>query len=1010
MNLLENLYKSLSHEKIWGPDGLTPLNNFKANSGGYTACCPNPAHPEKKPSFLMKEGIPAGKCQSCGYHLTWFDAVAIHSGHKDCMVKGRDFWQVLNNLSALNGGLHIDFPPEEKEYYEHQHEIQDLKNKLPGYLHSQLLESSWAETTRTYLEQRGIPLKYLSRFPMIGFYPSIEDIEQYLLSEGFSSEIIQESNVLQKCFQNCCLIFTYKDEIGNTLGFKGRKPSIKVKEIKYQKGFKGEIKDRAVMGLECCNIALKDGERIVCLEGEFDWLTAQVASLKQYDKTGEFICFGGSDVKPSKLETLKRAGARVLYLSFDPDQAGKKATKEAIKYAEQLDLCPFVVNLPTGLDPDEFIKSQGLEAYKNCVKNASIAGEWLKQEFFQKYHNLNKENIEKAKIDLIEEAKNHKGFILDSFIESTAKELKIDQELIRQRIEQRFQELNKKQETKPLKNYIPTIPALEDFMIPTGWILNLNGLTKLSLNKDGLKETLVATAPFYASSRSINLDSAQEKLELTYLRDESWKTIYEERATLLDHRKVVQLAGKGFPVNSLNCKEIVNFINNFEAINDKILPKKTTISGFGWKKGKGSPFFVMPEKAYGTNRSIVFEPESPGDERLARALRKEGNLNNWLRGIRRCIDYPRVMFHIYASLTSPLLEIIDAPNFIIDNWGLTSIGKTTVLEIAASVWGLPIKELGGLIIAWDATKVSRERLACLFNFLPLLLDDSQTANEKIIAMILYMLANGVGRFRGALKGIQKTSNWRTIAFSTGERRLSEVTEYEGAQARIIELYGSPFDTENKSELIYKIKEDIHANYGLAGPLFIEELLNKGYHESNKVLREEYRQATSELAKLGKNNVSDRMAQYFASIQVAGRIAEDVFHFGGESQKIVRKMFEYTCGENKERGDYPQRALEHIISWVQGNQNSFDRQDQLATVERGEIFGVIREGEYIGIFPHKFKEIIKRSEFDSSSVMKTFKERKWIHTTKGTHTYPVGFRNKMIRMIKIDWNSFNNLWQ
>ena len=54
MNLLENLYKSLSHEKIWGPDGLTPLNNFKANSGGFTACCPNPAHPEKKPSASHK--------------------------------------------------------------------------------------------------------------------------------------------------------------------------------------------------------------------------------------------------------------------------------------------------------------------------------------------------------------------------------------------------------------------------------------------------------------------------------------------------------------------------------------------------------------------------------------------------------------------------------------------------------------------------------------------------------------------------------------------------------------------------------------------------------------------------------------------------------------------------------------------------------------------------------------------------------------------------------------------
>ena len=1009
MNLLEKIYNNLNHEKIWGPDGLTPLNNFKSNSGGYAACCPNPAHPEKKPSFLMKEGIPAGKCQSCGYHLTWFDAAAIHSGYKDCRVKGRDFWEVFNTLSSLNGGLHIDIPLEEKEYYEHQHEIQDLKNKLPGYLHRQLLESSWAKSTRAYLEQRGIPVKYLSRFPMIGFYPSIEDIEKYLLSEGFSSEIIQESNVLQKCFQNCCLIFTYRDELGNTLGFKGRKPSIKVKEIKYQKGFKGEIKDRAVMGLECCNIALKDGERVVCLEGEFDWLTAQVASLKQHDKTGEFICFGGSDVKPAKLETLKRAGARVLYLSFDPDQAGKKATKEAIKHAEQLALCPFIVNLPAGVDPDDFIKSQGLEAYRNCVKNASIAGEWLKQEFFQKYHNLNKENIEKAKVDLIEEAKNHKGFILDSFLESTAKELKIDQELIRQRIEQRFQELNKKQEITALKTYIPDIPALEDFMIPTGWILNKNGLMKLSLSKDGLKETLVAPAPFYVSSRSINLDSKQEKLELTYLRDKIWRTIYEERATLLDHRKIVQLAGKGFPVNSLNCKDIVNFIHNFESINDEKLPKQTTISGFGWKKEKGSLFFVMPDKAYGTDLSIVFEPEGQGEEGFARALKPMGNLNTWKKAIRLLLPYPQVMFNLYASFTAPLLEILDAPNFIIDNWGLTSIGKTTTIEIAASVWGLPIKELGGLVRGWNATLVSVERLACLFNHLSIFYDDSQTANLKILDNMVYTIANGTGRQRGSVKGSQKISFWRTIAFSTGEKQLTQISELEGIKARIIDLYGSPFGKTEQSELIHEIKSIIHTNYGHAGRKFIEEIISRINNKSNDILKKDYNQAYSDLAKLGKDNISDRLARYMGAVEVAGNLAEEIFDFGGDAKNIVKKIFLHTCGEIKERGDYPQRALEHIISWVQGNQNSFDRQEQLATVEKGEIFGVIREGEYIGIFPHKFKEIIKRSEFDNSSIMKAFKDRSWIQTTKENYTYPVGFRSKMLRMIKLQWDSFKNLW-
>jgi len=1009
MNLLEKIYNNISHEKIWGPDGLTPLNNFKANSGGYIACCPNPAHPDKKPSFLMKEGIPAGKCQSCGYYLSWFKATAISLGYENQIVKGKDYWKVINTLTKLNGGMIFEFTTEEKEQYELQHEIQELKNILSIYLHRQLLENVWAEDTCKYLEKRGVPRKYFSRFPMLGFYPQTESVEQFLISEGFSFEAIQESNALQKCFQNCCLIFSYKDELGNTLGFKGRKPSLKIKDIKYQKGFKGEIKDRAIMGLECCNIAIKDGERAVCQEGEFDWLTSQVETLKLYDKTAEFVCFGGSDVKPGKIETLKKSGAKVLYLSFDPDTAGKKATREAIKYAEKIGLCSLIVRLPSGNDPDEYIRSYGFSDYQKCIKNACKSSEWLAREFLNKYTLDSTEGMEKAKIALCEEAKNYKGLTLESFVDLATRPLNVDKNYVLNLIEKQYYQEIKGVEPLPLKSFLPNIPAQEDFMTPTGWILNSGNLIKLSQTKEGPKEIIVAPAPFYVSSRSENIDTRQEKLELTYLRNKKWKTEYQERAILMDHRKIVNLSGMGFPVDSLNCKDIVNFIHSFEALNDEKLPKQTTISGFGWKKEKGAPFFVMPDKAYGTDLSIVFEPEGLGDERLAKALRAEGTLENWLRAINLCVKYPRVMFHIYASFTAPLLELLDAPNFIIDNWGLTSTGKTSVLEITASVWGLPVKEKSGLILPWDATKVSIERVACTFNHLPILLDDSHTANEKIQAKAIYMIGNGMGRIRGAIKGMQKTSNWRTVAFSTGERQLSEITEYEGAKARIIELYGSPFETNKQSELIYKIKADIHSNYGLAGPLFINDIINSGYHESPKILREEYREITSELARLGKDNVSDRMAQYLAAVQVAGRLAEKLFKFGGNPEKIVRNIFTSACGESRQKGNYPERALEHIISWVQGNQNNFDRQDQLATVEKGEVFGVIREGEYIGIFPHKFKEIIKKSEFDFSSVIKIFKDRNWIQTEKEHNQCKIGFRSKMVRMIKFQWDAFRDLW-
>ena len=442
----------------------------------------------------------------------------------------------------------------------------------------------------------------------------------------------------------------------------------------------------------------------------------------------------------------------------------------------------------------------------------------------------------------------------------------------------------------------------------------------------------------------------------------------------------------------------------------KIYQNKLTFQISAGKKEKDTHYFVLPQKAYGTNIPVVFEPEGLGEQRLARALKPKGNIKEWIKATRRLIDYPRAMFQLYASLTPPLLEIIDAPNFIIDNWGLTSIGKTTVMSIAASVWGLPIKEQGGIILPWDATKVAIERLATFFNHLAIFLDDSQTANERIVKDILYMIANGGGRSRGAIKGSQKTSFWRTIAFSTGEQPLNQVTEFEGAKARIISLYGSPFGEKKQSELIHKVKPAINSNYGHAGPRFIEELIFRGYNKSNELLQKEYDYIAAKLAKLGKDNVADRMSRYLAAVQVAAQIAEEIFDFGGDPENIVKHIFRESIGELKEAGDYPQRALELIISWVQSNQNSFDKSDFQADVERGEVFGIIRHGEYIGLFPHKLKELLHRNKFSYSTILKAFKDRKWIQTNKGKTSYPIGFRNKMVRMIKLQWNSIKDMWE
>ncbi|MEW5761549.1 MAG: DUF927 domain-containing protein, partial [Candidatus Thermoplasmatota archaeon] len=288
----------------------------------------------------------------------------------------------------------------------------------------------------------------------------------------------------------------------------------------------------------------------------------------------------------------------------------------------------------------------------------------------------------------------------------------------------------------------------------------------------------------------------------------------------------------------------------------------------------------------------------------------------------------------------------------------------------------------------------------LFNHLPIFLDDSQTAKDKTIEQTLYMIANGVGRMRGALRGTQITPTWRTVAFSTGERQLIDITEYEGARARTIELFGSPFESSISSKLLHDIKSVIHSNYGHAGEIFIKEITSKLKNEDfRKNLKQAYREKIHFLSEKGDSNIADRLAQYLSAVWIAGRLVEEFFGFGSEPTEVIIKIFNEILEPTKQE-DIGKKALELIISWVNANRNFFDINDEKASADKGEIYGVIREGEYIGIFPHKFKDFLRKQGFSTSSILRIFKERDWIQIHGKHFAYPVGFRKNKVEMIKI----------
>ncbi len=573
-----------------------------------------------------------------------------------------------------------------------------------------------------------------------------------------------------------------------------------------------------------------------------------------------------------------------------------------------------------------------------------------------------------------------------------------------------------------VKEVLPDAPAPAHLVLPAGWELTDTATTgtrnETNIYGEAItRHFLVCPAPLVITRRLSNLDSRHEQLSLAFSRDGAWREDTYDRETLLDHRKLTSIANSGLPVTSINAKDIVRYLADFETANMGDLPIDAVVSTLGWKEYQGRHCFVLGDQIIGAPTTSEGEPpwmrfssESEGDAQQTAALDRRGTLEEWLEAIKQLLAFPRVMLGLYASFVPPLLPILQAPSFIIDYCGLTSQGKTTVEEIAASVWGLPSKERGGLVKSWDSTRVFAERYASLFNHLPIFLDDSQTADSRLVSRMLYMVANGVGKGRGAIKGSRRTASWSTVCFSTGEHRLIDTTEDEGARARTITLWGAPF-SKDMGRFVRAMKNAVANHYGHAGPLFVQYLLK--HQEEWPALRAAYEAQVQVLGQSRPGNVADRVAQYMATIRVAAQIVHDILGLGPQGIDFtVQTCFDDVLREVT-RGDFAERAMQLILSWARANYASFAGA-QLESVAgeddislphgggRGSLAGVWREGVYVAIFPHLVREELDHHGFRYESVLRAWAERDWIQRSADQLTYPVKFNKASQRMIVLKW--------
>ncbi len=550
------------------------------------------------------------------------------------------------------------------------------------------------------------------------------------------------------------------------------------------------------------------------------------------------------------------------------------------------------------------------------------------------------------------------------------------------------------------------------FIEPEGFEVKEDRVIQIIHFKDGSIPRTAFYTPLFIAGRAIDVDSGFEDVEVTFKRDYKWKKIWISKLLISDARKIVELANHGLPVNSRNAGKMIEYLAAFEAFNMQLIPKTFTAKGVGWKTIQDKRVFILnkmvtrqDKKASQVNNeiSVEFFPE-PGFERFVKAMKPEGTYAKWREYVKETLKYPYASFALYASFAAPLLRMLKAPNFIVDFWGHTSVGKTTVLELAASVWGSPHKEAGGLVFGWDSTRVFLERMASFFCDVPIFPDDSQTVDDRTLASMLYQIVNGVGRGRGAVAGIRHTPTWHTVCFSTGERPLIECTTFSGARARTVELYGSPFPNAGGS-FINDLKQGLRENYGHAGPKFIEGILpiwNKPDEMTR--LKEDYKLYQRALSVEANSEVGDRYSHYFAVVKLTADLVHRILGIDDNviARESIDRVFDNVISESMGDVDIGTRAMQHVLSWASGNERYFKESEY-------ESYGQWKEGEYIGIFPHKLEEILENERYSKKAVLKGWSEKGWIkredekHLTCVRHAKTEHGLFQPRRFVIIPWN-------
>ena len=284
------------------------------------------------------------------------------------------------------------------------------------------INTSMGSEAKRYLKDRDITEEIIKEFG-IGLSLKQRDVLVKSLSNKYEMKDLIESGLVIKnetglfdAYQNR-IMFPLWDLEGRIVGYSGRiydttegSKYINSRESKIFK--KGEL----LYNYHKSRDIARELDTVFVMEGFMDVIASYKVGVENT------VAMMGTAVTKIQANLIKRMASNIILL-FDGDEAGAKATMRSIDELLEIGVTPKVVRLEDNLDPDEYIKKYGKEAFINKINNPINIMDF-KLNYLKKGKNLSSD-VEKAKYvnDILKELQNITDDVL---IELTLKKVSLE--------------------------------------------------------------------------------------------------------------------------------------------------------------------------------------------------------------------------------------------------------------------------------------------------------------------------------------------------------------------------------------------------------------------------------------------------------------------------------------------------------------------------------------------------------------------------------------------------------